>query len=374
MRQKPALFVLCAALTGLAPGVAQPGQSQEPQSGDPQAAFRELIEVTEVLLDVVVTDSSGNIILGLSPEDFVIRDGDREVRARSATFYSNRRFVESGIPAERLGVSPDEVPADRYFILFFHDQRFEDPSLISPILDALRWAKDWVRYESLANDWVAVLSYDHKLKVHQDFTNNREDLLRALEDVAKSKDPGSTWPSRIADHQGPSLRRNMPQGRDLRRATVRVYSALQTVAEAAGFVLGRKNLLLFSIGFGRLNDFGTYLPDERYYPPVMQTLNDNNVAVYSISWIKNLADENAGQAMLNNVLSLLAADTGGQYYFNFVNFRDPLQQVAEDNNGYYLLSYEAEHPRGEHGYREVDVETTNPAFLVRARKGYRYGM
>ncbi len=70
----------------------------------------------------------------------------------------------------------------------------------------------------------------------------------------------------------------------------------------------------------------------------------------------------------------MAADTGGRYYFNFVNFRDPLQQVAEDNNGYYLLSYEAEHPRGEQGYREVEVETTNPAFVVRARKGYRYGM
>lgn len=359
----------------LAWAVASLASSATAQEEEPEAEFRGRIEVTEVLLDVVVTDASGNLILGLKPDDFIIRDGDTEVNATSATFYSNRRFVESGLAASRVGVSPSEIPADRYFIFFFHDQRFEDPELTSNILDALRWAKDWVEYESLENDWVAIVSYDSKLKIHQDFTTSRQLLLDGLTSVAKLKDPGSEWPSRIAEQSGPSLRRNLPQGKQLSKKTRRVYSALDLLARSAGHITGRKNVLLFSMGWGKIDTvaFNTYIPDVRYYPPMMESLNDNNVAVYSISWTKNLAQENVAQSITNNLLSVLSNDTGGIYYFNFVNFKDPLREVAQDNNGYYLLSYEAEHPAGEQGYREVEVTTRNPSFRVRARKGYRFG-
>lgn len=340
---------------------------------EPQSEFRGQIDVTEVLLDVLVTDSAGNVIVGLKPQDFIVKDGGEEVEVRSATFYSNRRFVESAQVAERLGVQPDEVPSDRFFILFFHDQRFEDPSITSNVLDALRWAKVWVEEETLAYDYVAVLSYDVKLKIHQDFTLDRQALVDALDSVAKMRDPESTWPSRTALHEGPSLRKNLPQGKELRRQTRRVYSGLELTAEAAGHILGRKNMLLFSFGFGDLNDFGTYVADPRYYPPMMEALNDNNVAVYSISWFKTLSTQTPAQDQVENVLSLLSSDTDGAFYFNFVNFQTPLIKVVEDNNGYYLLSYSAEHERGQKGYQKVEVGTRNPEFKVRARNGYLYG-
>ncbi len=340
---------------------------------NPETEFRERIQVTEVLLDVLVTDPSGNVILGLDKDDFVVEVEGQPVELNSATFYSNRRLLDSGLLPESAGVSPGDVPVDRYFILFFHDQRPEYPSLTGQFLDALRWAQKWVDEAILPNDYVAVASYDHKLELHQDLTNNRSALKEALKAVAKGRDPGSNWPSRQAGGPGPSRRRNLPHGRHLSRQTRRIYSGLETLAEAAGYITGRKNLLFFSVGFGRLNDFGTYLPDERYYPPMMEILNDNNVAVYAISMFENLRDENPAQAVLGNVLSLLAADTGGRYYFNFVNFQVPLQKVVDDNSGYYLLSFSAEHPLGERGYREVEVATRNPVFKLRARKGYRYG-
>ncbi len=345
--------------------------AQEPV--EPETIIRERLEVTEVLLDVLVTDGAGNIIIGLQPGDFIIRDGDREVVAKTATFYSNRQFVQSGISAERLGISADEIVSDRYFIFFFHDQRFEDPELTNNILDAVRWSKDWVRYESLANDWIAILSYDASLKVHQDFTNHKEELLKGLDGVAKSANPGNTWPSRIEETAGASLRAYLPQGKDLGKQTRRIYSALAVVAEAAGNIVGRKNLLLFSIGFGQLRQGGNYVPDVRYWPPMMESLNDNNIAVYSISWVRNMALETGPQSELGNSLSLLAVETGGRYFGNFVNFKEPLQRINEDNNGYYLLSFDAEYPAGQEGFREVDVRVENPDFIVRARKGYRFG-
>lgn len=366
MRFKPALIVILAVWTS---ALSVTAQEQE----EPETTIKERLEVTEVLLDVVVTDGAGNIIIGLLPEDFLIQDADREVAAKTATFYSNRQFVQSGISAERLGVSADDIVSDRYFIFFFHDQRFEDPALTANILDAIRWSKNWVRYESLANDWIAILSYDASLKVHQDFTNNKEELLRGLDSVAKSANPGSTWPSRIEETEGASLRAYLPQGKDLRKQTRRIYSAIDLVADAAGHSVGRKNLLLFSVGLGQARTNLYSAPDVRYWPPMMESLNDNNVAVYAISWIKNAALETEEQTNLSNSLSALAVDTGGRYFGNFVNFKQPLTTINEDNNGYYLLSYDAEYPAGKEGFREVKVSVQNPDFVVRARKGYKFG-
>jgi VWFA-related protein len=372
----PRLAGLCLLLAGSAPALAQ------------EASFEEQIQVTEVLLDVVVTDGDGNVILGLDRDDFVVEDAGSPVELTDVTFYSNRRFVESADLAGRLGISPDAVRVDRYFILFFDDPRQLYPDLTSNLLDALRWARRWVHQDLLANDWVAVLSYDVKLHVHQDFTTDNEAILQALDDVARGKDASENWPSRDPAATGPSLRASLPQGRDLARASRKVYGALETVAQAASTITGRKNLLLFSVGFGESGEFGvtpaaisnlesgnfaTYQADQRYYPDMMEQLNDNNVAVYGVSLVENIADETAGQSLLNNGLSVLADDTGGRYYANFASFQFPLRQVVDDNNGYYLLSYAARVPASEGGYRHVVVRTANPDFRVRYRQGYLAG-
>lgn len=370
---RPMFSILLLATLGALPLWAQENK--------PEAEFRGEIEVTEVALDVLVTDREGNAILGLEPADFRITDGDAEVQITSATFYSNRSFVESGLASERLGIDSSDIPVDRYFILFFHDQRGVDPTLVTDIMDAVRWTKEWVSDELLLNDWVAVLSYDVKLKVHTDFTRDKDQIMEALKGVTKGRDPGSNWPSRQpgADSGGPSLTRNLPQGKELDKQTKRrIYSGLKVAGDAAGYIVGRKNLMFFSVGFGQLSDFGTYRTDKRYYPPMMESLNDNNVAVYAISLKMSPANENAVEALLNNALSELASDTDGHYYFNFNNFRVPLAQVVRDNNGYYLVTYKASiRPESEEAqkkateeFREVEVKLDNPEFVVRARKGY----
>ncbi|MFQ5349356.1 MAG: hypothetical protein ACE5EG_02805, partial [Thermoanaerobaculia bacterium] len=76
---------------------------------------------------------------------------------------------------------------------------------------------------------------------------------------------------------------------------------------------------------------------------------------------------------LAHSLTQLSVETGGRHFQVFTSFGIPLKEVVEDNGGYYLLSYSAEYPAGDSGYREVSVETTNPALRVRARDGYLFG-
>lgn len=325
------------------------------------------ITVNEVLLDVLVTDRKGNVIVGLTPQDFVVKEAGKPVDLTGVTFYSNRRLVGTA----REGVAVDKVPEDRYFILFFDDQKdsaAEAPVLLSRQVEAGQRARDWVLKERQPADWVAVVSYDTKLKVQQDFTRDGRALADAVAAAMKGKDAEGNWPSRIKEGEGPSLYAALPKGNELRDKTGTIYDAMRVLARAAGNIRGRKNLVMFSTGFGRVNSFNQYVPDPRYYPEMADALNDNNVAVYGI----DLAPAGTVHPLASSI-NQLAVDTGGQYYATFNSFSTPLKQIGEENSGYYLLSYQSEQPAGKSGFQDVQVTTTNPEFKVRARKGYAFG-
>lgn len=332
-----------------------------------QEGFGGEITVNEVLLDVLVTDRKGNVIVGLTPQDFVVKEDGKPVDLTGVTFYSNRRLVGTA----KEGVAVEKVPEDRYFILFFDDQKdaaTEAPELLGRQVEAGQRARDWVLKERQPADWVAVVSYDTKLKVQQDFTRDGRALAEAVAAAVKGKDSEGNWPSRIKEGEGPSLFAALPKGNELRDKTTTVYDAMRVLARAAGNIHARKNLVMFSTGFGRVNNFNQYIPDPRYYAGMADALNDNNVAVYSI----DLTPPGTIHPLASSI-NQLSNDTGGQYYATFNSFSTPLKQIGQENSGYYLLSYRSEQPAGKSGFQPVQVTTTNPEFKVRARKGYAFG-
>lgn len=354
-----------AALALALLAVAMPAIAQE----EPAGRFGERIQVTEVLLDVLVTDADGNVVVGLDKGDFAVEEEGQPVEVASATFYGSQALLDSPALAGRL---PEAAARDRFFILFFHDLRRESPQLLRRQRDATVQSKSWVEESLGERDWVAVVSFYAKLRIHQDFTRDHDLVLAALDAVARGEDPGATWSAEAQLGDDPSLTRHLAQGKELRRQTTRIQDALKVLAEAAGNVKGRKNLIFFSIGFGEVDRFG-WKPDQRYYPRAERALNDANVAVYPIALAGGSFGRDPVIEALGQSLSQLADDTGGRFYQTFANFSAPLAQVAEDNGGYYLLSYSAEYAAGDSGYREVSVRTTNPNLRVRARPGYLFG-
>ena len=330
---------------------------------EPAERFGGRVEVTEVLLDVVVTDRAGNLVAGLGPEDFVVEEGGAPVAVTGVSFYA------TGYPeGTDLGSGPRPaaaIPASRYFIFFFDDQRrnaADDPRLLRRQLDAAKRSREWIESEMGPSDWIAVASYDVKLKVHADFTQDRSTLLAAIEEASLGGDPERARGRRPGgSHEEASILRRLPRGIYLRRETTRIYDGLRLLAEASGHVVGRKNLLLFSIGFGELGRGPIALPDRRYYPAMEEALNANNVAVYAIDLTPG-----GGDHLQSHFLNTLAADTGGDYHHLFTSFATPLREIARESTGYYLLSYRAEHAAGESGYREVEVKTRDRSLRVRA--------
>ena len=359
---------LAASLLALA-GLAASASEQPPAT----ESYSEQVNVSEVLLDVIVTDSQGNVIVGLTPQDFKITEDGKPVELTGATFYSSRRFLGGEQELAKASGAIDTVPKSRYFILFFEEQQranADNPGLglIQRQLEAVRESKKWVQHDKQLDDFVAVVSYDTKLKLHQDFTQDARAVLAGIDSAAKGADPGSNWPSRQAKPGEISLRAGLPTGRELDKKTTRLYDALSVLADASKGIVGRKNVIFFGMGFGDLNSFGLYQPDPRYYPPMIQSLNSANVAVYTLDIVPNNVEY-----QLSNSLHQLASETGGRFFDNFTSFLTPLQQIGSENSGYYLLAYRSAHPSSAKGYQRVKIESKNPEFQVRSREGYSYG-
>ena len=331
-------------------------------------SLNERIRVAEVLLDVLVTDRKGNVIDDLGAEDFVVVHKGEEQEVISASFY--------GGPSELASPGGGGTArTDRYFILMFHDQRLEAPFLVGPQMDNARWLKRWIEEELQPNDQVAVFAYQTRLKFYLDFSRDRDEILAAVQAASQGKRDLDRWVTRSApefDPNSPSLGVNLPTGKELARRSRKLQEGLELLGEVAEGVAGRKNLIMFSLGFGEIGQLGSYTPDARYYPQMREALNAGNVAVYTIDTMGSRRRAIASGS-LNDSLSLISNDTGGHYYANFTNVMTPMRQVAGENQGYYLLSFRSEYEAGTGGYRNIKVKVREGKYKVRSRTGFRYG-
>ncbi len=332
---------------------------------EPQPRFGETVDVNLVLLDVIVTDSSGNQILGLRKDDFVVKEKGREQELESVEYFTNRRLLNAR--EERAPFQVEQVNEERYFVFFF-DKPVDSSSLFDRLHHARRGVRDFIDGAMQPGDRVAILAHDVRLKVYSDFTNDKVKLRKALGDAARFGRGLTTPPT----GDEPSILRVAARDR-LITGTGTVYEALESVGDALRPIRGRKNLIIFSPGIreeGELVRDGMIIGESRFYRPMIRALNRSNVTVYTM----NLWGEPVNTPAVHQTLSRLAADTGGEYYRFAVTFGSTLKKIEQTNNGYYLLSYRARHPRGTRGWQRVDVAIRNqPQFRLKAREGYAFG-
>ncbi|MCP3962957.1 MAG: VWA domain-containing protein [bacterium] len=337
----------------------------------PAAGFEGLVEVTEVLLDVLAVDKSGEVALGLGKEDFEVEENGEAMEISGVSFYATRYGHDGSLLA-----ADGSIPSSRYFVLFFHRQGWGGTIgnyHSRQQLKARGAALSWVEEHLLPSDWVAVAGYDVRLKLYQDFTQDREALAEGIRNAISGKNPEKDL-GRGGRRKPPSgaasLLRHLPEGKALRKETRTMYDSVRLVAEAAGYQVGRKNLMIFTTGFGEF-DSSRQIPewDHRLYPQMEHALNDHNVAVYPIDMTPTEIMNFQGA-----LLRELALDTGGLYFRDRISFLTPMRQISADNAGYYLVGYQSEHPADEAGYQKVQVRARDKSIKLRARRGYRYGV
>ena len=164
--------------------------------------FSEELEVAEVLIDVLVTDSDGRVVIGLGPEDFTVEDDGHPVELTGVEFYSSAEWIDSPANLTAGDARIDVVPRQRYFIVYLQLQQRvagQVPGILSRQMEAIRDLDSWIADTLQPEDWVAIVAFDTRLHVVSDFSRNLEALRRSLNEVS-SADLGRDrdWPSRSA--------------------------------------------------------------------------------------------------------------------------------------------------------------------------------
>jgi VWFA-related protein len=348
-------FAVLVALLALA--VPTFAQQQQP--------FQEQIEVNAVLLDVIVTDARGNQILGLGPDDFIVKENGVAQPVDSVDYFTNRRLLDATEANAPFKV--ERVREERYFIFFF--DKPSDPGVLGGQLTLAREAvRDFIRKDMKDTDLVAIAGHDVRLKIYSDFTSDKQQLERALSDATRF----GRGLTKSTAGEGPSILNNIDT-KEMVNRTGTVYKGLDLLADSLRPIRARKNLVVFSPGIlDREEDVAAgemIVNRSRYLDPALESLNAANVSVYGVQLQQNAS----GQSFVNQRLSELSESTGGRYFQFNTNFRTAVDSIEETNAGYYLLTYRSKQRSGTTGFQKVNVSLRNPEFKVVSRSGYQLG-
>jgi VWFA-related protein len=334
---------LAAALVA-AVAVAVPGHAQQPKP------FTERVDVNRVLLDVRVTDGLGQPIEALTKGDFVVRIDGKPAPVESAAWVTGALGSEGFIATQDgLPVTATMPTIEGRLIVFLIQKDLEEPGRIVGLMRLLIDARPFFAAFT-PRDRVAVLSFDSRLRIWSDFTNDLERVRALLQhDILMSE------PAALVESDAPSLVASLRtrQAQD----AVTMEEALVVVGHALEPLPGAKSVIVFGHGFGRLGMSGvTLAPD---YDEARRSLRAARASVFCLDVTQ--ADYHSLEVGLQQV----AEDTGGFFERTHLFPARALNRLAGALAGHYVLM--VERPPVRKGRHRVDVSVPHRSATVLVR-------
>ncbi len=384
----------------------------------PAITFREGVDYVQV--DALVTDQAGNVVRGLTKEDFqIFEDGKRQ----NVTALS---FID--LPIQRpFGARPAAGPAQmppepdvktnigggRVYVIVLDDLHTNPLNSLRVKTAARKFIDEYLQ----PGDRAAIVYTSGRADASQEFTDSsrlllasvdkfvgkklRSATLEQLDAYQRKRDSGQTdanlgnTPSGDYD---PRLER-VPDPLDFERG-YQAESALKTlkgVAEGLENVAGRRKAILFisegvdyDINDVFHNAFATQVIGATR--ELVAAAARSNVNVYSLDprglslfgdGVMELGTSPAnpnvklGTASLafelqlsEDSLRVLAEQTGGFASVSSNDFTGWYERVVRDNSSYYMLGYTPLDDRRDDRFRRIEVKVTRSGLTVRARQGY----
>lgn len=216
--------------------------------------------------------------------------------------------------------------------------------LVEPLLEQIR-----------PTDRIALLSFDSRLRMWTDFTNDVEHVRSLLQKHLLMRIP----PPVIAS-EGPSLLARLDL--DSRKRTDDFEKSLQMIGEALEPLPGAKSVVLLGYGFGRFDRTtwgATMMPA---YDDARMALQQARASVFSLNVTQ--ANFNSLQAGLQNVSAATGGFYAGTYEFPVL----AMERVVHALQGYYVLFVDK--PRAKPGEHRIDVRLVDRKGSVFARSSY----
>jgi VWFA-related protein len=417
-----AIFVLVCGITA---GQTTPTHAlpQNPPTMQPATSSATLTTKTRlVTIDVVVTNSHGNVVRDLKQDDFQVfdeRSGPQKIArfaivdtsangaaAAHPTRPAGAPYVYSNVQSAPMRVSPTVILMDALNTSTFRQMQVRrDMTLFLKTIPA--------------DTPVAVFMLGHTVHMVQNFTTNPA-LLRAavdrsgrpaINDRNPQDDPDS--PSNVAR----DLNTGMPESalraledvekeqywEQMRDRVAETADAMKSIAKYLGGYPGRKNLIWFSESFplwiSPTEDFGNdpFAGTGSYEEKVREAsyaLTDARIAVYPVdaraldtsqafspasrTTGRNLGagfggalrredDERIGsQATMDEV----AEDTGGRTCKNTNDLAGCVARALDESSSYYELAYYPENVKWDGRFHKITIKTGQRGIKLAYRRGY----
>jgi VWFA-related protein len=354
-------------------------QSPVPSS-DP--SFR--VSVNLVQVDVVVTDTKGHHVIDLRPDDFEIFESGKR---QNIAFFS-KIGLPSSPPPSAYPAKPatakelQDQDIHRSIVLMIDDSAaHSEPEVLSVVAAGKQFIKDQMQ----ASDLVAVTASRGEMGIYQQFTNDKRQIIAALDHVAHRPgygmwevDPpdvfdeksGSFVPMPLAVGEPQYGYRAAPPPNPLGR----LVWAIQSLQNAPG----RKAIVLFTNGFGAP-------------PSAVELANRAGVVIYVIDPsgmplsldTPPKPDGGFDLKLATRIVPstapyrLLAKQTGGLWIKSApgASLIEDMGKALSDMNDYYLLGYQTQRSEAELAHsslvlHDVAINVKDPRLTVRSRTGY----
>ncbi len=402
------LGLLAAALA-----VALPARPQAPAQEPP--TFGEVIEVSVVEVEVVVTDERGDRVRGLARGDFRLRVNGGETPIDYFDEIRDGLMMPAPRAAEAAGAGEERAaaaaaapePAPVRFLVFLDDY-FTDRRYRAAMLDRVTAELDTLR----TDDRMAVVRFSGRgLEVLSDWTSSRSELERVLLEARKMPTSDLERETRLSTFVD-----STDQVRLLAKQIEETVGAVVAAMRGYSDMPERKVLLLASSGWpyqlwplppsrrlsidgpadrgaavtedvaadtlgGRARSEAVRAGGRKLIAPVSDAANLLGYTVYPMHLGAHAGGPGAGANTMTGgadveemepfqALQYVADETGGRVVAYAHAIERPFEVVAEDTATYYSLGFRAP-MTGDGGRREIAVEVLRPGLEVRHRLGYR---
>jgi VWFA-related protein len=354
-----------------------------------------------VLTNVVVRDKkNGALITGLKPSDFTIVEDKKPQKIASFDYQNvddaavlNEKKTTTGkasvadLLENNFAASPKELRDHRLIVIFFDLSSMQDED-IDRAVDA---ATDYVNKKMDPADLVAMVSMSTGLSMDQDFTSNKDAILRVLKKYNGSDESGfangGTGSTDGTSDDTTAFAADDTEYNSLN--TDRELLAIRTIAKSLERVDQRKSMLYFSGGLTRNG-----IENQASLRAATNEAAKANMAIYSVDSRGLQAmppggDGSKGSLRGNSAysgsavtaqfsanfasqetLSTLSTDTGGKAFFDSNDFAPAFQQVQHDTEAYYILGFHSTNQVHDGAYRHLTITIDRKDAKIEYRPGY----
>ena len=393
-------IILSLLLTGVVLSQTAPASQPQPQPVNNGAStFTLKVNSDLVLTNVVVRDKkTGQLVRGLTQKDFTITEDGKPQHIVSFDFENvdeaaalNEATINAAAPngvfGAKTGTATQEELRNHRLIVMFFDLTSMQPDDIDRAQDA---ARNYINKQMKPADLVALVSLDDTLSLDQDFTANKDLLLRALNSYNGTQGQGFGLGATSTSNQVEDASSFTPDEQEYNDLnTDRELFAIEDISRSLAYLNEKKSLLYFSGGIQRDG-----IENQASLHAAINASVRANVAIYSVDArglqaISPLGDATTGNyrgansfngaALQNNldsnfntqeVMANLSADTGGKAFFDSNDFSPAFTRIQNDTSAYYVLGYHSTDLRRDGRYRRLSIKVDLHDVKLEYRPGY----